>query len=80
MAKKKQTTYTIGEPQKKSVKKITHSIEPLPTKKTKPQKRRKPSNNQQSFKSNESNSAPLNSAFAEAFAKAGISAKDFTKK
>tara|TARA_B100000965_G_scaffold386641_1_gene389106 strand:- start:4398 stop:4637 length:240 start_codon:yes stop_codon:yes gene_type:complete len=79
MAKKKQT-YTIGEPQKKSVKKITHSIEPLPKKKSKPQKRKKPSHNQKSFKSNESNNAPLNNAFAEAFAKAGITKESFAKK
>ena len=78
MAKKKQT-YTIGEPQKKSVKKITHSIEPLP-KKTKVKNKSKPSNNQKIRKSNESSNAPLNNAFAEAFAKAGLSAKDFAKK
>jgi hypothetical protein len=84
MAKKKQTTYTIGEPQKKSVvqkKKVTHSIESLPKKVSKIKKRKPSTNtNQQSFKSEQSNSAPMNNAFAEAFAKAGLSAKDFTKK
>tara|TARA_Y100001937_G_scaffold127721_1_gene200862 strand:- start:478 stop:702 length:225 start_codon:yes stop_codon:yes gene_type:complete len=74
MARKKQT-YTIGEPQKKKeVKKITHAIPPSP-KKSKPNK-----NKQRSFQSKEPKGIVMNNAFAEAFKKAGLSAKDFTKK
>ena len=87
MARKKQT-YTIGDPVKKPSKKtktITHSISPLP----KLEKKRKPKKVKKEFKireksdtfySQEKPTASMNNAFAEAFKKAGLTAKDFAKK
>ncbi len=82
MARKKQT-YTIGEPQKKKEVKISHTIPSTPKKSSKPKKTNKSNKKKEkanSYKSQEPQGIIMNNAFAEAFKKAGLSAKDFTKK
>tara|TARA_B100001287_G_C22353749_1_gene376416 strand:+ start:200 stop:400 length:201 start_codon:yes stop_codon:yes gene_type:complete len=65
---KKKQTYIIGEDTPK--KKINK-----PKQNKKPVKKNRPSQNYES-----KSSTPINTAFAEAFAKLGVSSKDFQKK
>ena len=86
MARKKQT-YTIGDiPKAREVKKVTHTIPSTPKKSSKPKKttkiNKKVSKREKfhDYQQEESKGIVMNNAFAEAFAKAGITKESFNKK
>ena len=73
---KKKQTYIIGEESPKASKKKSIQIDTKQSQaKKKPKKSRAPKNNYDSKPKYQ-----INNAFAEAFAKAGLTAKDFKKK
>ena len=82
---KKKQTYIIGDfnPSKKKVTtQITISTDKpnKPNKSNKPKQKKKPAKNKRPQNFETKSSTPINNAFAEAFAKAGLTADNFKKK
>ena len=79
---KKKQTYIIGDfnPSKKKVTtQITISTD-KPNKPNKSKQKKKPAKNKRPQNFETKSSTPINNAFAEAFAKAGLTADNFKKK
>tara|TARA_B100001057_G_scaffold421667_1_gene442757 strand:- start:4223 stop:4468 length:246 start_codon:yes stop_codon:yes gene_type:complete len=79
---KKKQTYIIGDfnpPKKKVTTQITISTD-KPNKPNKPKQKKKPVKNKRPQNFETKSATPINNAFAEAFAKAGLTADNFKKK